>query len=168
MSEADITAEKPYLFDAVLYPHRSLKREHFSKLLLILIVVCTLASLRFLAVGAWPVVIFLALDIAALWFAFWLNYRRQRTCETIRLTDNQLIVRRIDLRGNEESWVFEPYWANLRLMDDEHYGNRLKLSEHGKQVMLGGFLAPHERKELYAALSDALYKWKNQTPAPAS
>lgn len=148
--------------DITLFPHRSLKPEHFSKLLLVLIVVCTLASIRFTLVGAWPVAAFLFIDLLALWFAFYLNYRRARVREEVVLTDTLLTVRRTLPNGSVESWVFEPYWVTLRLVKDSRYKNRLEVTLHGQSVLLGSFLTPNERKELHAALTEAIQKWKNR------
>ena len=44
------------LFDATLYPHRSLKPHQFRRLFWFLVAVCLFAGLRFIVVGAWPVV----------------------------------------------------------------------------------------------------------------
>lgn len=149
-------------FDVVLSPHRSLKPEHFQKLLLVLIVLCTLGGIRFTLIGAWPVAAFLWLDLAALWFAFFLNYRRARAREYIRLTENTLEVERVDHKGKRETWVFEPYWVKVRLVEEE-MENELILSLHRQQVSIGHFLSPIERKGLHKALMNALTDWKAGT-----
>lgn len=162
-----VPSSKNLHFDVILYPHRSLKPEHCSKLILGLIILCTLASVRFIAVGAWPVTIFLGLDIAALWFAFYLNYRRARMCETIKLDSHTLEVERRVTDGSVERWSFEPYWVHAQLKDDDYVENQLLLSHHRQQVSLGQFLTPGERRDLYFALSSALRQWKSR-PAPGS
>jgi len=149
-------------FNAALFPHRSLKPQHFSKLIIGLAFICLLASIRFIIIGAWPVVVFLALDLLALWFAFYLNYRRARACEFIKLTDRTLTIERISASGQTESWSFEPYWSSLKLIHDPHYENRLELSLHQQKVILGKFLSPKEREQLFKSLSEALYRWKNK------
>lgn len=146
-------------FDVVLSPHRSLKPEHFQKLLLVLIVLCTIGGIRFTLVGAWPVAAFLWLDLIALWFAFFLNYRRARAREYIRLTETALEVERIDHKGKRETWAFEPYWVTIKLIEND-MENELVLKLHGQQVSIGHFLSPPERKSLHKALTAALDDWK--------
>lgn len=149
-----------YLLDLKLYPQRSLKPEHFSKLLLVLIVICTLASIRFIVVGAWPVVLFLGLDVVALWLAFFISYRRGKVFETIQLSDTDLIISKSDVRGRITATRFEPYWAKVSLETIGADKNILTISHHDKLVRLGTFLVPHERKEVAATLREALARWR--------
>nr|WP_281501662.1 DUF2244 domain-containing protein [Kordiimonas laminariae] len=150
--------------DLVLYPHRSLKPEHFSILLRILMVLCILGSIRFYIVGAWPVVIFLVLDLLALWFAFYLNYRRARVREVIKLTEASLIVERYAANGKMESWQFEPYWTKVNIRKIDRYRNELSLSLHQQTVVIGSFLLPGEKRKLKEKLETELYIWKNRSP----
>ncbi len=148
----------------MLYPHRSLKPEHFSKLIIALIILSIFASIRFYLVGAWPVVIFLQLDIAALWFAFYINYRRARVKELIRLTDTNLIIERYTANGRMESWQFEPYWAKVKIRKIDTYRNELSINLHQQTVVIGDFLLPGEKKKLKEKLETELYRWKNSAP----
>lgn len=151
-----------YLLDLKLYPQRSLKPEHFSKLLLILIAICTLASIRFVIAGAWPVVLFLGLDVLALWFAFFLSYRRGRIFETVQLSDTDLIIGKSDASGRFSSMRFEPYWAKVSIRTVGGDANILTISHHDKCVELGSFLVPHERREVANAIRDAVERWKSR------
>lgn len=148
--------------DLVLFPYRSLKPEHFSKILGVLILLCTFGGIRFTLIGAWPVAAFLFLDLIALWFAFYLNYRRARVREEITLTDTLLTVRRTMPNGMSESWRFEPYWVKLNLSKEDTHQNRLELSIHEQSVNIGIFLTPSERTSLYHTLREALTAWKNR------
>lgn len=151
-----------YHLDLKLYPQRSLKPEHFSKLLLVLIALCTLASIRFWIVGAWPVVLFLGLDVLALWFAFFLSYRRGRVFETVQLSDADLIVGKTDATGRFTSIRFEPYWAKVSMQSVGGDANILMISHHDKYVELGSFLVPHERREIADAIRTAIERWKRR------
>lgn len=143
-----------------LFPQRSLKPEHFSKMLLVLIVICTLASIRFIIVGAWPVVLFLGADVVALWFAFFLSYRRGRIFETVQLSKTDLIITKSDANGQVTSTRFEPYWAHVSLSTIGADKNILIISHHDKRVEIGDFLVPHERRQLAEKISDALQVWR--------
>lgn len=149
-----------YELNLKLFPQRSLKPEHFSKMLLVLIVICTLASIRFIIVGAWPVVFFLGADVLALWFAFFLSYRRGRVFETVQLSKTDLIISKCDARGGFTSVRFEPYWATVSLNTVGAEKNILTVSHHEKTVEIGDFLVPHERHQLAATISEALQAWR--------
>lgn len=149
-----------YHLDLKLFPQRSLKPEHFSKLLLVLIAICTLAGIRFWIVGAWPVVLFLGLDVLALWFAFFLSYRRGRIFETVQLSDTDLIVGKSDAAGRFTSIRFEPYWAKVSMQVVGGDANILTIRHHNKCTELGSFLVPHERREVADAIRNAIERWK--------
>lgn len=151
-----------YHLDLKLFPQRSLKPEHFSKLLLVLITICTLSSIRFWIVGAWPVVLFLGLDVLALWFAFFLNYRRGRMFESVQLSDTDLIVGKTDAAGRFTSMRFEPYWAKVSVQAVGGDTNILTISHHDKCIELGSFLVPHERREVADAIRNAIERWKSR------
>lgn len=158
------TSDTHKQFDLVLYPHRSFKPEHFSVLLKILMALCLLGSIRFYVAGAWPVVIFLVLDVFALWLAFYINNRRARVREVIKLTDNCLIVERYAPNGRVESWQFEPYWTKINIRKLDRYRNELSLNLHQQNVMIGDFLLPGEKQKLKEKLEAELYQWKNRVP----
>lgn len=153
-------SETPLLFDAVLYPHRSLSKKHFRILLITVTVLCTFAGLRFIAVGAWPVVLFVAADVFFVWLAFTLSYRSGRLYETLQLSDCDLILTRVHPNGRVENWRFEPYWAKLELKEIDGDRNQLSVSSHGKRVTFGHFLTPADRRSLVRALKPELLRLK--------
>lgn len=155
------TTRAPF-FDCFLKPHRAMKPEHISKMLIGLAVVFFLASIRMYFIGAWPVAVFLIADIAALAIAFWINFRRARQSEHITLTETKLTVKRTSANGQIESWVFEPYWVKLSMEKHGKHDLACALSLHGQRVTLGRFLTDNQRKGLYRDLRHALAKWKNK------
>ena len=155
----DQGASPPLLFDATLYPHRSLPKKRFHQLMMILTAGCLVASLRFIIIGAWPVAVFVAFDIAALWFAFRLTYRSGRLYETLRLNARELTLTRRYPDGATETWQFEPYWLQLECKHDDT--NHLALVSHGRCVPFADFLTAGERAELYHALRGALAALKS-------
>ena len=96
------------LFDAVLSPHRSLSPRGFALLMAAICAFSFAAGLGFFLAGAWPVVGFLGVDVALVYFAFRVNYRRARMYETLRLTHDGLVVERIDHWGGKSTWRFRP------------------------------------------------------------
>ncbi|MDA0368162.1 MAG: DUF2244 domain-containing protein [Proteobacteria bacterium] len=156
----------PALFDAVLYPHRSLGPVGFAVLMGCVAAVSFAAGLFFFLAGAWPIVGFLGLDVLLIYAAFKFSYRAARLTETIALTENELSVSRTDPRGRVISWTFQPFWVRVALEEKAERDSRLVLSSHGRHVALGDFLVHDERVALADALRGALATLKNQRSAP--
>ncbi len=149
----------PVFFDAVLYPHRSLPPRGFLVLMLLLGAVSFAAGVSFVLIGAWPIFGYFGVDVLVVYLAFRASYRSARMHECVRLTEDTLTVERVGQRGDRRRWQFQPFW--LRVVLEEHdETNRLLLTSHGRELVVGGFLAPQERRSLAAALKDALIRWR--------
>ena len=144
------------LFDAVLAPNRSLGRSGFLAVMACVVVVSVGLGTYFLLQGAWPVFGFFGLDIALLYLAFRLSYRSGRLRETIRVTADEVVVRRIAPNGRTTEWRFNPYWLRIALDDPVEHHSQIILTSHGRSIVIGPFLAPEERASLAQALRDAL------------
>ena len=144
------------LFDAVLAPNRSLGRAGFVAVMAGVIVVSVGLGTHFMLQGAWPVFGFFGLDIVLLYLAFRLSYRSGRLRETIRVTANEVVVRRIAPNGRVTEWRFNPYWLRVALDDPVEHHSQIVLTSHGRSLVIGQFLAPEERASLVKALRDAL------------
>lgn len=146
----------PVIFDAVLAPSRSLGRAGFIAVMAGVIVVSVGLGTYFLLLGAWPVFGFFGLDIALLYLAFRLSYRSGRLRETIRITTNEVLVRRVLPNGRATEWRFNPYWLRIALDEPVEHHSQITLSSHGRSLVVGPFLPPEERASLVRALRDAL------------
>lgn len=149
---AQSAVESPILFDAVLYPHRSLSPRGFTILMTLLGAISFAAGFSFIALGAWPVFGFLGLDVALVYFAFRLNYRAARNYELVRLTENALSIARGGPRGVRETHSFQPNWVRVEMDDPPEHESQLRLTSHGRTVTIGAFLTPDERLDLARAL----------------
>ena len=148
-------------FERVLTPQRSLPSRNFYLLMGLLGLISFAAGVGFVAVGAWPVIGFFGLDVALVYLAFRLNYRTARQSETIRLADDVFSVERISVRGERRDWRFQPFWVRVILEERPDASNRLLVASHGRSLVIGEFVAPAARRELAAALRDALTRWRN-------
>lgn len=148
------------LFDARLMPHRALPRRGFVLLMAGLAVALGMVGLAFWSLGAWPVAGFCGLEVLLVWGAFELNYRAGRAHETLRLSDDALVVTRVDAKGQAQSWRFEPGWVRVEVERPGRDDSRLVLASHGRRLPVGGFLTPEEKLEVAAALRDALARWR--------
>ena len=143
-------------FDASLYPHRALGPRGFRRLMIAVGILSLGIGWGFWALGAWPVMGFLGLDLLLLYGAFRLSFRAQRLRERVRLFDDALEVTRIHPSGQEDRWQLEPAWARVAVEDVDPYRSRLFLKSRERVVELGSFLAPAEQRDFAQALMRAL------------
>lgn len=159
--------EPQLLLNAVLSPSRSLGPAGFRILMAVVGGFCLAAGLAFAAAGAWPVFGFLGLDVLLVWLAFRASYRSGRTRETIRLDRDALRVSRTDPDGRTRSWSFQPSWLRVDLDDPVEHGSQIRLSSHGRILVVGSFLAPEERADLARAIREGIARWRAAEAAPA-
>jgi uncharacterized membrane protein len=152
---------RPVLLDTVLFPHRSLSQLGFWVLIGGVAAICLVVGGAFYLAGAWPVVGFLGLDVVVLYWAFKINYSRARLSERLLLSENCLLVRRIDPNRREQTWRFQPNWLRVVMPDPERSESQLVLVSHGRRLAIGTFLSPVERAEVANALRAALAKLQN-------
>jgi uncharacterized membrane protein len=155
MSETVLQSDA-VLFDARLSPHASLPRAGFAVLMAVLCAISFAAGIAFVSIGAWPVFGFFGLDIALVYVAFRINYRRAQRYETVQLTPHRLAVERVSPQGRVERFEFQPYWLRVLMDDPPRHESRLILRSHGKSLAIGAFLSPAERLEVANALNAAL------------
>ncbi len=153
---------KPCYFDAELLPHRSLGRRGFRLLIAAVAVANLGVGGAFFYSGAWPVFGFMGLDVALLYFLFRLNYRDAQLKELVRLTDDELTVRRIAGNGEEQKWSLEPYWLRVEIDDPPRHDSMLVLAARERRLVVGSFLAPEEKLELAQALRRALHRQRRR------
>ena len=167
---ADGTAPLGRLFfERVLSPHRSLPPRGFHVLMLALGLISLAVGIGFVAIGAWPVFGFFGLDVALVYLAFHLNYRGARQRETIRLAGDTFTVERVGVRGERRAWQFQPFWLQVILEERAGDANRLLVASHGRSLVVGDFVTSPARRELAAAIREALKHWRDAlNPAAAA
>lgn len=159
---------EPVFFDATLHPNRSLGPIGFRVLMFVVGASALLMGVIFVYAGAWPVFGFSGAEFLLLYIAFRVNYRAGRAYERVRLTDRELEIMRFDARGEVARWSFEPTWLQISIDDPPQHDSQLKLSSHGRSLVIGRFLSPAERAEVANALRTAITNWRNQwNPAVA-
>ena len=148
------------LFAAELRPNRSLSPRGFGILMAAICLFSLIAGLGFFLSGAWPVLGFIGLDVAAIYLAFRFSYRSGGLKETLQLSVRELAVSRIHPGGRQRHWLFQPYWAWVRLEveETEDVGSHgsVMVTSRGRTERLGRFLAPEERRSFADALAAAL------------
>jgi len=152
----------PALFEATLYPYRSLPWSGFRWLMAGAAALLLIRGGMMAAAGAWPVLLFCIGGFLLLYFAFRVNYRAGRLIETVRLTRDELLIRRIHPGGKIEEWRLQPYWLNVTSVPSrEEVGApaaEILLSSHGRSLGIGRFLTDDERDEISDALTQAIMR----------
>lgn len=150
------------ILDLRMFPYRSLGPRDFRLLMALVAGVSALGALRFVVLGAWPVVFFLLLDVGLIYGAFRLNYRAARQYERLTLDASALTVRRVSAAGVERRSSFNPYWVRVVLTPGRFEQNHLSLRSHGRQEPIATFLSPAERIGLRDEIERGLAQVRNQ------
>ena len=142
-----------------LRPHRSLPVEGCRLLMLALGGAMLFVGALFFAMGAWPVVGFLGLDILVVWLAFRLSYRAARAREDLEAGRDVFRIQRVFPGGAVAVDEMPLAWLRARL-DDGGGGlrarGRLVLSSHGREAEVGAFLHDREKRELVPEINAML------------
>jgi uncharacterized membrane protein len=123
----------------------------------------TVGTVTFFA-GAWPVFGFMGLDIALVYGALRISYRRGLVTETLELDEHMLTVQRTDPRGASRSWHLQPAWLKVELAEPILPQTPVMLRTHGESLPIGVFLHPRQRREIAADLRGALARWRRPGP----
>ena len=104
---------------------------------------------------------FIGIDVVLIYWAFRANYRAANSREVLELNSASLVGRRFTPRRQTRTWRFQPYWLRVSIADPRAHESRLVLSSHGRELVIGAFLTPTERREVAKALRCALAQIEN-------
>ena len=148
-------------FVAELRPHRSLRNNGFMVLMGFISVVCFLCGILFWSIGAWPVFLFMGLDVLIVYIAFKINYREGRIRERVSVSRDELKISKLDPNGRVMEYVLNPFWAKFKIDRHEEYGiNRMWIVDRETKIGIGSFLSRKERESFAMAFSNALASTK--------
>ena len=111
-------------------------------------------GIAFALYGAWPILPFAGLEIAALAAAFYLNGRHAADYERIALEGGMLVVE-VRVGQRTDTHRFNPHWARL-VVSDARRDVRLALRSHGRELEIGRHLDASGRERLVTALRGRL------------
>ncbi len=144
-------------FHAFLTPHRSLGKNGFKVLMLVLIGCWFATGLVFISLGAWPVFGFFGLDVVAIYLAFRINYRSAHCHEEVRLSRQELMIRKVGVSGKSVMHTLNPFWTKLRVSKHPYAGvTKLQVTSRDAQIAIGDFLNPDDRASFAKAFALAL------------
>jgi uncharacterized membrane protein len=161
MDQEANSAAAATLFEAVIIPHRSLSPRGLRILIAVICLLCGLTMLRFWLLGAWPVAAFSSVEIGLAIFLLQLNARRARASELVLLSEHNLRIVRTDQSGRRQERVLPAGWLNVMLEELPGRVPTLALVSHGVREEIATTLGEAEKRDLAAALRDALYRARN-------
>jgi uncharacterized membrane protein len=103
-------------------------------------------AMLFVIQGFWPVLLFWALEMAALGLALHASMRRRRYTQTLLITDTLVSLVTRSRRGDTKQ-EFARHWAKVRLASPRTrlYPSRLTIESRGLACEVGNFLTEEER-----------------------
>jgi uncharacterized membrane protein len=145
------------LFAARLTPHRSLSPKGVKIVCGLAAALLLLPGLIFYLLGAWPVVGFMGLDVAALYWALTVSLRDGRRAEQVTLWADRLELRRISPKGEETLETYNPFYTRLAIdLDFDERTTAIRLKTPQGEVPVGAFLNPQDKASFARAFGAAL------------
>jgi uncharacterized membrane protein len=147
-------------FAVTLRPNRSMTREGLAALIGLVALLNLVAGLFFLVAGAWPILGFLGLDVALVWWALRRNWLDGESFEQISIAGDEVVLTRRPFRTPASRYSFNRRWLRVELERDEarELVGRLYLSYRDERHEIGAFLGAEDRLSLSEALRGALAK----------
>lgn len=149
------------VFEAMIVPHRSLSRRGLAFVMLALVLVCAVNVAVSVRVHAWPIGGFAGLELFLAAFLLRRNARDARASELVLLSDAGLRIVRTDTAGRRQERLLAPAWLNVTLQDRPGRVPALLLHAHGRSEEIARALGEDEKRDLAAALAEALHRWRN-------
>ena len=152
MTEASV----PLYMDAVIQPNRSLSTRGMWVVLGLLALFNLYIAVFLVLIGAYPVPIFLGLDMIGVVIAFQVYRRRASRAERVRVDADQITVSREGVRGSQQVWSSPTAFTRVRFEGASEHARRLSLHLSSRSIAIGQVLGPDERARLAARLREAI------------
>jgi uncharacterized membrane protein len=144
-----------------LWPYRSLPRKGF---VIFIVIFVTLISLPLFAVlgrvELWWLLPFIMATVAGVWWAISASYRTGEVREVRSFSPQKLrLIRRDPGRGKVRDWEANPHWVRVEMhVKGGPVPNYLTLLGGPREVEIGAFLSPEERRDLQGELTRHIAK----------
>ena len=149
------------VFEAIITPHRSLSAAGVRRVVAALLLLSAGISTGLWFIGAWPVVGFNGAEMLLAIVLLRRNAREYRQEERLLLTASGLHIVRTDLRGRRTTRRLNSGWLNAVLQTRPGRAPCLLLVERNRQVEVGAQLGEDEKRDLAAAIRQALHRQRN-------
>jgi len=145
--------------DAEITPHRSLSKRGFYWVIGLVITFNLITGCFFVfALKAFPVPLFLGLDVLGVFLAFRFNYKGAGQIERVQISAAEVKVLHQYGRQARTVWTSPTAFTKVALDDAGEHHARVRLHLSGRAVIIGAALSPGERDDLAAALEEAIRK----------
>ena len=141
--------------DAVIWPNRSLSPRGLTILLGLFTAYNIIVAIFLILIGAFPVPVFLGLDVAGLALAFHFSNRRARQAERVQVSAEAISVTRQDGGRMETVWTSPTAFTRVAVDVGEDEAE-VKLELSGRSLTIATALSPAERADFAAALQRAI------------
>ena len=149
------------LFEARLTPYRSLSARGFRILMICVGTLCFTIGTVFWALGFWPVLGFMGLDVAIIYWAFRANYASGRAYEEVSISRDTVKLRQVSHHGNEMQHAFPQFGTRFEVDRHDEIGiTQMRLANRGQAVTFGAMLNPRDKDSFADAFSAALSRAK--------
>ena len=141
-----------------LWPYRSLSRRGFVWFISITTGMISIPLLAFLgSMHLWIMFPFVAAALAAIWYSLERSYKDGSILETLTIWSDHVELTRQNPRGPTQHWSANPHWVSLKIHPETGpVDNYLTLRGGTREVELGAFLSPDQRKALKVELQSVL------------
>lgn len=149
------------LFAALLTPHRSLSPNGIRWVIAFTAVMASIPGIVFFAMGAWPVVGLMGLDVVLLTWALTASFADKNAFEEITLWPDALDIRSVNKKGRETALSFNPFMVRLSVVRDaDDRVTAVKIVTRETEIEIGRFLTPDDKASFAAIFAPALSRAK--------
>ncbi len=134
-------------FKVTFKPNSALSVASKKKVIVLLTVIPCVIGIAFFFLGAWPILPFVGLEIAALVYAFYYINKHEADYESIIIEGDRLVIERC-LGEQVSQHVINPYWVRIVQHELPNGALHLYLQSHGKEVEVGHYLTRKQRELL--------------------
>ncbi len=148
-AQSGVASASEPLLHIRLTPHQSLSRSGFVTFISLTFVLMLVPLTAFVGTMLWwGLAPFVLATLALIWLMLKRSWRDGTLMEELRLWPERIEILRANPRGPAQHWHANPYWVRLNLYPTpvEQY---LTLTGGEREVELGRFLTPEERKTLH-------------------
>jgi uncharacterized membrane protein len=159
---ADNITTGPVVFSARLTPYRSLGPQGFKILFGLVAGFCFIVGGVFFALGLWPVLGFMGLDILLVYWAFKSNYFSAKAYEDVEVSRQHVFLRKVSPRGRASETTFPQFGTRFEVDRHDEIGiTKMRLANRAESVEFGYFLNPHDRESFASAFQLAMARAKH-------
>jgi uncharacterized membrane protein len=145
------------LFDHIIRPHRSMTPYGFAWLIGLVAFGFSLPMAALIGkIAIWGMFPFILITLLGLYYFVMRNYADGTVREHVRIWPDLMAVHRHNPRAPDQYWICNPYWVRIKMADTKVLDNYITLTGGPRDIELGAFLSPEERKDLFNLIDDGL------------